>query len=79
LAISDASEVRLPLYLLGKIAISGAFGVVYMFTAEIFPTKLRSSMLGFCSMVGRIGSMLAPLTPLLVKTKKNFESFEGKN
>ena len=56
----------MPLYLIGKVAISGAFGVVYMFTAEIFPTKLRTSLLGLCSMVGRLGSMLAPLTPLLV-------------
>jgi hypothetical protein len=41
-----------------------------MFTAEIFPTKLRTSLLGLCSMVGRLGSMLAPLTPLLVSRRR---------
>jgi MFS-type transporter involved in bile tolerance (Atg22 family) len=55
------------LYLFGKFAITGAFDTTYVFTAEIFPTKLRNSMLGMCSMVGRIGSMLAPQTPLLVR------------
>jgi hypothetical protein len=67
---SEASAIRLPLYLFGKFAITGAFDTTYVFTAEIFPTKLRNSMLGMCSMVGRIGSMLAPQTPLLV-SKRN--------
>ncbi|CAB3368066.1 Hypothetical predicted protein [Cloeon dipterum] len=66
----DAMEFRVPLYVLGKLAIAGAFGVIYMINAEIFPTKLRTSLLGLCSMVGRIGNILAPLTPLLTKYSK---------
>ncbi|XP_065346892.1 organic cation transporter protein-like isoform X2 [Cloeon dipterum] len=66
----NAGAARLPLYLFGKFAITGAFDTVYVFTAEIFPTKLRNSLLGTCSMVGRIGSMLAPQTPLLTKFSK---------
>jgi len=37
-----------------------------MYTAEMFPTEIRHSLLGICSMFGRIGSMVAPQTPLLV-------------
>ncbi|XP_050677874.1 organic cation transporter protein-like isoform X2 [Leptidea sinapis] len=53
------------LYLLGKIAITQAFNGIYMYTSELFPTHARHSLLGFCSMVGRIGSIVAPQMPLL--------------
>ena len=33
----------------------------FSFTAELFPTNLRSSALGSCSAAGRLGGMLAPL------------------
>ncbi|KYQ53258.1 Solute carrier family 22 member 4 [Trachymyrmex zeteki] len=53
------------LYMVGKLCIAMAFSTTYIFTAELFPTTLRNSLLGFCSMIGRIGSILAPQTPLL--------------
>lgn len=59
--------LQLSLFLVGKLAITAAFQVLYFFTSEIFPTNLRSSLLSFCSMVGRFGSMVAPQTPLLVR------------
>lgn len=33
----------------------------------MWPTVLRHSVMGFCSMIGRIGSIAAPMSPLLVK------------
>jgi hypothetical protein len=54
------------LFLLGKFSITISFTVVYVYTTEMFPTELRHSLLGVCAMVGRIGSMVAPQTPLLV-------------
>ncbi|CAH2241420.1 jg15617 [Pararge aegeria aegeria] len=53
------------LYLVGKIAITQAFSGIYMYTSELFPTHARHSLLGFCSMVGRVGSIVAPQMPLL--------------
>lgn len=44
-----------------------SFGTLYIYTVEIFPTNLRQSLLSVCSMFGRIGSMIAPQTPLLAK------------
>ncbi|KAL0104135.1 hypothetical protein PUN28_017089 [Cardiocondyla obscurior] len=53
------------LYMAGKLCITVAFATVYVYTAELFPTTLRHSLLGICSMTGRIGSILSPQTPLL--------------
>lgn len=61
----DVSYIGTVLYLVGKIAITQAFSGIYMYTSELFPTHARHSLLGFCSMVGRIGSIVAPQMPLL--------------
>ncbi|XP_070158321.1 organic cation/carnitine transporter 2 isoform X2 [Polyergus mexicanus] len=58
------------LYMAGKLCITIAFSTIYVYTAELFPTTLRHSLLGFCSMTGRIGSILSPQTPLLIEREK---------
>lgn len=58
--------LQLCIYLLGKFGATVAFTVCYIITSEIFPTSLRHSLMGTCSMFGRIGSMVSPQTPLLV-------------
>lgn len=55
--------------MISKLAIAVAFDVVYIQTAEIFPTSMRATMLSLCSMFGRIGSMLAPQITLVVCDK----------
>lgn len=57
--------LTLALFLIGKLAITTSFCVLYVYTAELFPTNLRHSLLGTCSMFGRIGLIIAPQTPLL--------------
>ncbi|VVC40729.1 Hypothetical protein CINCED_3A009126 [Cinara cedri] len=59
--------IKLSFYLISKLTISVAFSIVYLMTAEIFPTQLRATMVSICSMFGRIGSMLAPQTTLLTQ------------
>lgn len=56
----------LSVYLIGKFGATAAFTVLYVVTSEVFPTSLRHTLMGFCSTFGRIGSMIAPQTPLLV-------------
>ncbi|KAI5712771.1 hypothetical protein M8J75_011017 [Diaphorina citri] len=57
--------VRLFLYLFGTIGITSAYTVLYITTCEMFPTPLRSSLLAFVSMLGRIGQVIAPQVSLL--------------
>ncbi|XP_017276830.1 solute carrier family 22 member 5-like isoform X1 [Kryptolebias marmoratus] len=44
----------------GKFAVSTSFAVVYAYTAELYPTVLRNTAVGSCSMAARIGSIIAP-------------------
>ncbi|CAD0201595.1 unnamed protein product [Chrysodeixis includens] len=57
--------VQLALYLFGKYCIAIVMTSVYVYTAELYPTKYRHNLFAFSSMVGRLGSITAPLTPAL--------------
>ncbi|KAJ8716896.1 hypothetical protein PYW07_003523 [Mythimna separata] len=50
-------------YLTAKFCIAMVATSVYVYTAELYPTCHRHSLFAFSSMMGRIGSMVAPLTP----------------
>lgn len=58
------------LFLTGKLAITAAFGVIYVYTAELFPTAIRSGAVGLSSTMGRVGAMIAPFAPLLGEVSK---------
>ncbi|KAH3819708.1 organic cation transporter protein-like [Dreissena polymorpha] len=45
---------------IGKFGISAAFAIIWFWTAELFPTVVRSSGVGSSNMMGRLGSMLCP-------------------
>lgn len=60
--------LSLTLFVLGKLLIRHSLMVVYVYTGELWPTCLRHTILSICSMFGRIGSILAPLTPLMVRS-----------
>ncbi|KAM9847313.1 organic cation/carnitine transporter 2-like [Aulostomus maculatus] len=46
--------------MLGKFGVTVAFAVVYAYTAEVYPTVVRNTAMGACSMASRIGSIIAP-------------------
>ena len=54
------------LSMLGKLAISGSFSTIYVFSAELFPTVIRNTAVGSGSMHARIGGIVAPLVAELV-------------
>ncbi|KAK3276640.1 hypothetical protein CYMTET_15303, partial [Cymbomonas tetramitiformis] len=45
----------------GRGSWGAAFGGVYLYATELFPTRLRSGALGFLSSTARVGSMIAPV------------------
>jgi putative MFS transporter len=45
----------------------GAWGVVYSYTPELYPTSIRATGAGVAAAVGRVGGIIGPyLTPVLV-------------
>lgn len=65
LSVTELVTLGLILFLFGKFGISAVFTSLYIYTSELYPTQFRHTLLGFSSMVGRIGSITAPLTPAL--------------
>eukprot|EP00096_Caligus_rogercresseyi_P015871 TRINITY_DN8354_c0_g1_i1.p1 TRINITY_DN8354_c0_g1~~TRINITY_DN8354_c0_g1_i1.p1 ORF type:complete len:549 (-),score=48.76 TRINITY_DN8354_c0_g1_i1:34-1680(-) len=46
--------------ILGKFCITGSFAISYIYTAEIYPTLVRSMGIGTSSLFARIGGIIAP-------------------
>uniref|UniRef100_A0A3B5LI33 Major facilitator superfamily (MFS) profile domain-containing protein n=1 Tax=Xiphophorus couchianus TaxID=32473 RepID=A0A3B5LI33_9TELE len=63
-----APALSITFEMLGKFAVSTAFAVVYAYTAELYPTVLRNTAVGACSMASRIGSIIAPFFIYLRKS-----------
>lgn len=53
------------LALLGKLSIAASFSVIYIHSAEIFPTVIRNSGMGIVSVAARIGGIMAPFIIML--------------
>uniref|UniRef100_A0A8C5F3T8 Solute carrier family 22 member 13b n=1 Tax=Gadus morhua TaxID=8049 RepID=A0A8C5F3T8_GADMO len=62
---NDFSEATTVVAALGKFGATAAYSVIYVYTAEIYPTTVRQSGVGINVMCGRIGAILAPLIRLL--------------
>ncbi|XP_071855620.1 organic cation transporter protein-like isoform X2 [Apostichopus japonicus] len=56
---------RVTVAMVGKFAITASFANIYLHTSEIFPTPLRTSVTGICSVAARVGGMVAPLILVL--------------
>ncbi|XP_074650760.1 organic cation transporter protein-like [Tubulanus polymorphus] len=53
--------------MIGKFGITCSFGTIFLYAGEIFPTNVRNTGMGMCSVAARIGGMLAPFSTLLAR------------
>ncbi|XP_076607128.1 solute carrier family 22 member 4 [Chaetodon auriga] len=56
----DLPGVSVFLEMLGKFGITAAFCVVYTISSELFPTVIRNTAVGCCSMAARVGTIVSP-------------------
>ncbi|XP_010880424.2 solute carrier family 22 member 16 isoform X1 [Esox lucius] len=57
---NDIEVLAIILNMTGKFAIAIAFGLIYLYTCELYPTVIRSLAVGSGSMMCRVGSVVAP-------------------
>ncbi|KAH9640670.1 hypothetical protein HF086_010548 [Spodoptera exigua] len=72
---SSLSWLKVILFLIGKLGVVICFTGIYTYSLELFPTSVRGTLLGWGNTAARIGSMLAPLTPLLITEIPALPSF----
>ncbi|XP_033833989.1 solute carrier family 22 member 4-like [Periophthalmus magnuspinnatus] len=56
----DLPAVGVFLEMLGKFGITSAFCIVYAVSSELFPTVIRNTAMGCCSMAARVGTIVSP-------------------
>lgn len=55
--------------MVGKFGITAAFSMVYVYTAELYPTVVRNMGVGVSSTASRLGSILSPYFVYLGKAR----------
>lgn len=54
------SSLSVVLEMLGKFAVTAGSSLLYVYTAELYPTVLRNTATGACSLLSRVGGSVAP-------------------
>ncbi|XP_051816660.1 solute carrier family 22 member 6-A isoform X2 [Acanthochromis polyacanthus] len=62
---SELSNVKTVLAMIGKFGITASLSIIYVYSAEVFPTVIRQNGIGISSMCARTGGVLAPMMFLL--------------
>lgn len=57
----DLAGLQTTLAMVGKLGSTCGFGLVYLYTSELYPTVIRNTAIGNCSMVARIGGAISLL------------------
>jgi OCT family organic cation transporter-like MFS transporter 4/5 len=64
---SHLTDLVVAVAILGKFFVTISFGIIYLYTSELFPTELRATGVGTSCFVSRIGGMAAGWVGLLTK------------
>ena len=60
LMVCSSHNVLLVFIFIGRGLLASIFQILFLYTAEVFPTNIRSVGLGVCSMFARFGSIITP-------------------
>ncbi|XP_069102161.1 organic cation transporter protein-like isoform X2 [Argopecten irradians] len=60
LADDSLSWITITLSMIGKFGVSAAFGNIFIYTSELFPTSSRSFILSSSNIFARVGSLVSP-------------------
>lgn len=58
--ITDLQWLTTTLAMIGKLGSAAAFAIIYVFSAELYPTVVRNTGMGASSCCARVGGMIAP-------------------
>ncbi|XP_069368170.1 solute carrier family 22 member 13-like [Paralichthys olivaceus] len=61
----DLPQVLTAVAVVGKFAATASYSIIYVYTAELYPTVLRQNGVGLNATCGRVAGILAPLVRLL--------------
>ena len=75
---TDPAYFRVVMSLFGKFFISCSLGLIYFYTAELFPTSTRSAAVGLCSTISKFGSFAGPVLAEMV-SYNNFHQLKFDN
>ncbi|VDO98409.1 unnamed protein product [Soboliphyme baturini] len=56
---SEYATIKMILVVTAKSLVAGVYAIIYIFSPELFPTMIRSTAMGCCSMVARFGAVSA--------------------
>ncbi|XP_019947073.2 organic cation transporter protein [Paralichthys olivaceus] len=62
---SELSVIKTVLAMIGKFGITASLSIIYVYSAELFPTVIRQNGIGLGSVCARTGGVLAPMMYLL--------------
>ncbi|KAG8439201.1 hypothetical protein GDO86_005427 [Hymenochirus boettgeri] len=71
----ELSILSIVLVMMGKFGITSAYSIIYVYTAELYPTVVRNMGVGASSMASRIGSIFSPYFVYLGKCFNPFLPF----
>ncbi len=63
----DLTWAQLLVAFIGKLAVTASFNIIYLVTSELYPTAIRGASVAISSMIGRIGSIVAPWVVLIAQ------------
>ncbi|MCO5577838.1 hypothetical protein L7F22_031673 [Adiantum nelumboides] len=65
-ALGAGTKVRMVCGMMAIFGVASAYNLVFIYTAELFPTEVRNAAMGLAAQASQLGSILAPLAATAV-------------